>query len=1448
MAISAKLASIKRERRALGFGRLEALQPIVLPPYKVVEGLEGTVSKEAAQSASPSHQVSPNSLCTPGALGVSGDHASTSVLDTTSEPFPNNSEPFPNNSEPFPNNSEPFPPNALCARSACAPGEVGGFAAGFTKAGETQPLTHKGLTAHNITSSNHALLPILQAKSTHSWAEKVLQARSNTKLAAERFAFQPRSPLPANPMQLPMRAGYAGGAQEMVNQINSGMANRWGSGVNYNNGSFGRGSRGTHVGQVIPDSVDRTGPETSNRSLVQTNPYAQAQFGRFRLPQQSVPGGLPYAGATIGGAQERERTYQMQQMAARERQDETQRRSNPADSGASIQLREQQIDNRNLGSALQQQPDQMRQALQDDVRRYTALSRNRYANPSDLSAYERRIAAYRQALSTPSTPQVASQPRMAPAPSTTTQPTLPQASQNRATPAPQGGNGGNPVGVGGAGGSNKSAPTLPLSQNKPYDAPTTGRSGFMPRNQAGSPNYRGTVAGQPPEGVGIGRTGNSSFMPSTSDRAPGLATPQPGSNVVNPVAPQPGRFPNRMPQASTAAPPSIGRQAPTGPANQGSDKPNPFLPSSPQTTANDIINRPIDPSHPTVSFRPNGVNAFGGADDNLPVSQFDYVRNSAIAGAGRGRGTPTTPSTTKPNTGGTAPAANHPIPEPTTDSEREDRSWYESPMGINRPTIQTSNDPMRWLRSNMPSGSNVNVGGDIAHAGAGRGNGPNMPAPLPSPASAKPSGGPGASVGKETPAPSTTAGGDFGAPASTATSGGDFDSQPTNVSGGDFASQTQPPPAPVPPPTGNPGGQLNTQRQSQAWRSNLYSRPIPAYAPQLGATGYSQPSFLPSGSSYMRRGIPSRNMPHPRGYPSRFKLGAAGQSSGAIGTSAQPQSISPTVAGGATAGQLAKAPAASTGATQAKPKGSTTGGAQPGQIATSGTQRNTTPQAPSIGQSGLYNPQGASFYHYKNPPPASKGTYMRPKIGAAKQAERRPFSPEEQQLIDQGESNWFPSFFQSYSTPAHDMLASPGKQGLMTGLLGGAAGAGAGGLIGKAFGHPALGAAVGGLGVGGLAGLLRYASRNQENDNLKELIRRGGPDATKYDLMTDKVYGADLDRANRLQQAQLIAGTLGGLGSHIQYKHSQAPVPLEEARKKDPKLFKGMDVILAKRPKRKLPLPTPHPTEKAAIIDLALGGALGAMKAPEGKKWEGAARGSTLGQGFLGGLMHGGAVGGLAGSGGGALVGLMAGRNPVESALAGGTIGGITGGGIGAFKGLGLAKDVIGKPSWEHAHKKEDKKDKKHHKKKAEHKHKDTSDKADKVEKGRVVMVPMDPLTAGLNPLDVGGNALRGMAIRYAHNASKGKEDPEALAGATHGALSGLGGSIGGLTGMGVLGGLGGYLGSLAGTPGTASPTAQGLSLGLGGLGGALGLYTGGRAGSHLGNILASHIVQEGKD
>ena len=253
---------------------------------------------------------------------------------------------------------------------------------------------------------------------------------------------------------------------------------------------------------------------------------------------------------------------------------------------------------------------------------------------------------------------------------------------------------------------------------------------------------------------------------------------------------------------------------------------------------------------------------------------------------------------------------------------------------------------------------------------------------------------------------------------------------------------------------------------------------------------------------------------------------------------------------------------------------------------------------------------------------------------------RQKFSPEEDQDIAKGESQWIEPPLQTDATPISEMLASPGKQGLLASLLTGGLGGAAGYGIGSLLGHPGMGAGIG-AGVGALAGFGPAAEhRWRRNEHIKEVMRRLEPGATKRDytgqqMLTNALesrFGGEEKMSSVLPWAAMAGGALA---------HS-APM---------------------------------------------IGGVLGGATAPEGYGVQGALGGAARGAGT--------ALGGAAGvAGGGLLANTMlrntdfAKSNPRAAALL--TLLGAAGGGLaGGWGGHELAGKLVHNPGLDARKKKE---------------------------------------------------------------------------------------------------------------------------------------------------------------
>ena len=152
-------------------------------------------------------------------------------------------------------------------------------------------------------------------------------------------------------------------------------------------------------------------------------------------------------------------------------------------------------------------------------------------------------------------------------------------------------------------------------------------------------------------------------------------------------------------------------------------------------------------------------------------------------------------------------------------------------------------------------------------------------------------------------------------------------------------------------------------------------------------------------------------------------------------------------------------------------------------------------------------------------------------------SDRREFSDKEKEDIDREKSHLLPKIFKSYKTPAVELLSSPGKQSLLAALLGGGLGAAGGALAGMDRGlygggefgtGSAIGAGIGGLGLGGLAALLTYFGRKQRNEDVEDLMSRLPEGATRREMLSDPVYQRDLDRAHMAMMGGRSGGAQGG--------------------------------------------------------------------------------------------------------------------------------------------------------------------------------------------------------------------------------------------------------------------------------------------------------------------------------
>ncbi len=145
----------------------------------------------------------------------------------------------------------------------------------------------------------------------------------------------------------------------------------------------------------------------------------------------------------------------------------------------------------------------------------------------------------------------------------------------------------------------------------------------------------------------------------------------------------------------------------------------------------------------------------------------------------------------------------------------------------------------------------------------------------------------------------------------------------------------------------------------------------------------------------------------------------------------------------------------------------------------------------------------------QQPDSENKGAYGIKNVGVQQYipvGHKRDFNTEEQASINKGLKRWWPALIQHYGTPVPQMLASPVKVGILSGLGVGAVGA----VVGILGGGTLIGVlAAAGLLLGGITG---YMNQERQNGTLIELMRHFPHGATKRDLLSDAAYQKDQDR------------------------------------------------------------------------------------------------------------------------------------------------------------------------------------------------------------------------------------------------------------------------------------------------------------------------------------------------
>ena len=133
---------------------------------------------------------------------------------------------------------------------------------------------------------------------------------------------------------------------------------------------------------------------------------------------------------------------------------------------------------------------------------------------------------------------------------------------------------------------------------------------------------------------------------------------------------------------------------------------------------------------------------------------------------------------------------------------------------------------------------------------------------------------------------------------------------------------------------------------------------------------------------------------------------------------------------------------------------------------------------------------------------------------------RRELGEDETKSVEDRKRSLLPTFFPNYSDSPAVKMYSP----ILPALGAGLGGAGLGALLGNALageGNKELGAAGGALGLGGIAALIAYLKRNQENANVEEIMRRLPRGATLRDYEADPLIQKNQDR--KAQMAMMAA-------------------------------------------------------------------------------------------------------------------------------------------------------------------------------------------------------------------------------------------------------------------------------------------------------------------------------------
>jgi hypothetical protein len=179
-----------------------------------------------------------------------------------------------------------------------------------------------------------------------------------------------------------------------------------------------------------------------------------------------------------------------------------------------------------------------------------------------------------------------------------------------------------------------------------------------------------------------------------------------------------------------------------------------------------------------------------------------------------------------------------------------------------------------------------------------------------------------------------------------------------------------------------------------------------------------------------------------------------------------------------------------------------------------------------------------------SPPTLQQGAYGIKNNGVQQYLpvmDKHELDPEDQKLVDKNLHNWFPRIGAGYDTRIPELLASPTKSAILTGMVAGAVGMLGG--IAILMQKKLLGAVLGGA-LGTIAGAVTgFINRRQQNGNLIDTMHRLPPHSTKRDLLSDPVIQKDRELAamnsgsaggemlNGLLMASMMNGMSGGFNS-----------------------------------------------------------------------------------------------------------------------------------------------------------------------------------------------------------------------------------------------------------------------------------------------------------------------------